>query len=343
MLSDLLCDRVQHNCNIADAKYAANYTLCIYLMKMREYYRWEQGYSYDAVLPQEQVGDWVTEREGLWEQLEETEFAAIQIDGKSFDPFDTCKINAALKDKGMVYSGGLGVRSAPHFFLGALEKTHVHEGYEIIVSAEECARDLGAPPAMTLGTTIFIRKESIRRMLWERIQEWQWHKNAGPMSKATAFYDFDNDLESALEQMTEAELQAIILHEIGEIKASAMLGGEWKEMLASLTTPHLEIVLRAAKDLLADAISTLPSLLDEQQEASIHFYAANMTAMRKTICPSFMVSYHQWCEDADMQKLKTWVHKSQSHWHAVLTQVVQLAAQQQSPAVIEKYINENYL
>lgn len=343
MHSDLLCDRVQHNCNIADAKYAANYTLCIYLMKMREYYRWEQGYSYDAVLPQEQVGDWVTAREDLWQQLEDTEFNALQIDGKSFDPFDTCEINAALKDKGMVYSGGLGLRSVPHFFLGKLETMHAHEGYEIIVSAEECARDLGAPPAMTLGNTIFIRKESIRRMLWERIQEWQWHKNAGAMAKATAFYDFDEDLEGALDLMTEAELQAIILHEIGEIKASVMLGDEWKEMLVSVATPHLEILLRAAKDLLADAISTLPSLIDEQQSASIHFYAANMTAMRKKICPSFMLRYHEWCDDEDMQKLKTWVHKSQCHWQTVLIQVLQLSSQQQSAAVIENYIKENYL
>jgi hypothetical protein len=312
-------------------------------MKMREYYRWEQGYSYDAVLPQQQVGDWVTAREDLWEQLENTEFDRIQIDGKSFDPFATCEINAVLKDKGMVYSGGLGVRSAPHFFLGKLETTLLHDDYEIIVSAEECARDLGAPPAMTLGNTIFIRKESIRRMLWERIQEWQWHKNAGPMAKATSFYAFDDDLDAALQQMTEAELQAIILHEIGEIKASAILGDAWKEMLASIAAPHVEIVLRAAKDLWADAISTLPGLIDQQQPASIHFYAANMTAMRKQICPSFMQHYHAWCEDHDLNQLKTWVQHSQEHWHKVLSQALQLSLQQQPAVVIENHIKENYL
>ena len=343
MLSDLLCDRVQHNCNIADAKYAANYTLCIYLMKMREYYRWEHGYSYDAVLPQAQVGEWVTAREDLWEELEDTEFSAILIDGKSFDPFDTHEINAALKDKGMVYSGGLGLRSAPHFFLGKLEALHAHEGYEIIVSAEECARDLGAPPAMTLGNTIFIRKESIRRMLWERIQEWQWHKHAGAMANATSFYPFDENIEQALDKMTEAELQAIILHEIGEIKATTILGAPWKDMLAAMAAPHVEIVLRAAKDLLADALSTLPDLIEQQRSASIHFYAANMTAMRKKICPSFMRIYHEWCDDGDMLKLKAWVQKSQCHWQNVLTEVLQLFSQQQSVDVIENFITENHL
>lgn len=343
MASDLLCDRVQHNCNIADAKYAANYTLCIYLMKMREYYRWEQGYSYDAALPQDQVGDWVTAREDLWEQLENTDFDPIQIDGKSFDPFATVEINAALKSKGMVYSGGIGVRSAPHFFLGKLETAHDHDGYEIIVSAEECARDLGAPPAMTLGNSIFIRKESIRRMLWERIQEWRWHKNAGAMAKATSFYDFEKDLDQALNEMTEAELNAIIWHEIGEINTTALLGENWKEMLASSATPHLEIVLRAVKDLWADTMSTLPHLIDQEQHASIHFYAANMTAMRKTLCPSMLLHYQQWCEDHDMAKLKRWVKKSEAHWQAVLTQVLALSLQKQPADVIENYIKENYL
>ncbi len=35
-----LISQVQHNCDISDANHAGNYTLCIYLLKMREYYRW---------------------------------------------------------------------------------------------------------------------------------------------------------------------------------------------------------------------------------------------------------------------------------------------------------------
>ncbi|HKJ07631.1 MAG TPA: hypothetical protein VKA76_00940, partial [Gammaproteobacteria bacterium] len=45
-----LCAKVQKNCHISDARYAGDYTLCIYLLKMREYYRWEKGYSLDASL-----------------------------------------------------------------------------------------------------------------------------------------------------------------------------------------------------------------------------------------------------------------------------------------------------
>jgi hypothetical protein len=34
-----LRDSVQRNCHLADAEHARDYSLCIYLLKMREYYR----------------------------------------------------------------------------------------------------------------------------------------------------------------------------------------------------------------------------------------------------------------------------------------------------------------
>ena len=41
---------VQHNCNIADARFARNHVMCIYLIKMREFYRWEHGVPLTAPL-----------------------------------------------------------------------------------------------------------------------------------------------------------------------------------------------------------------------------------------------------------------------------------------------------
>lgn len=343
MLNDALCENVQHNCNIADAKHAASYTLCIYLMKMREYYRWEKGYSYNEMLPKDEVGEWVAEREDLWEQLEQEKYLPIEIDGKSFDPFDTSNINASLLSKGMVYSGGLGVRSIPHFFLGKLDTTQRYENYEVIISAEECARDLGAPPAMTLGNTIFIRKESIRRMLWEKVQEWQWHKHENAMAKAVACYDFEQDVTTAINRMTEIELNSIVLHEIGEIQSARLLGPQWKELLAEVANSRLEIMLRAIKDLLADSISTLPALIENNNAASIHFYAANLTAMRKDLCPSFMQSYQKWIDNLDFEILQQWLQKSCVHWQSVLEQVIKQHTQQQSQTDIEHFIEANRL
>ena len=42
-----LIETVQHNCHLSDAHHARDYSLCIYLLKMREFYRWEETLPFD--------------------------------------------------------------------------------------------------------------------------------------------------------------------------------------------------------------------------------------------------------------------------------------------------------
>lgn len=350
MLTHSLCTDVQRNCNIADAKYAANYTLCTYLMKMREFCRWDKGYAYSQIMPKEEIGEWVSERESLWEKLEQEEFCPLVIDGKTFDPFATDEINQALLSKGLVYSGGLGARCIPHFFLGELEVAQSHEDYQVIISAQECARDLSAPPAMTLGDTIFIRRESVRRMCWEKVQEWRWHKIENAMSEAIACYDFDRDVEVALQHMTEEELAAIVLHEVGEIKTSKVLGDEWKNLLVEIKSARVELMLRTIKDLFADALVTLPGLLAANKTASIHFHAGNMVAMRRQLCPSFANEYQQWEKLGSVgeapepnESLLKWSEHSAAHWQKILRQVLLMYQQEKTSVEIETFIEQSRL
>ena len=146
---------VQRNCHISDARHAANYTLCVYLLKMREYFRWEKGYGFDEPLSQAAVGDWLKERESFWETIEDEAFTDLPIDGSYYDPFDSAAINAALNPHGLVYSGGLGRYCTPHFFLGKLGDRHAQAKFTVLVSEQEYARDLTAPPAMALNSAIF--------------------------------------------------------------------------------------------------------------------------------------------------------------------------------------------
>ena len=73
-----LIDSVRFNCNLADARHAGNYTMCIYLLKMREFFRWEAGYELTDSLPREEIGRWLGEREALWESLDDEEFRPPQ-------------------------------------------------------------------------------------------------------------------------------------------------------------------------------------------------------------------------------------------------------------------------
>jgi hypothetical protein len=313
---------VQHNCHISDALHARDYTLCVYLLKMREYYRWEKGYSFKETLPSAAVGDWVTAREQLWEQLEASAFEPVRVGKLRYDPFDTEQINQVLLPQGLVYSAGYGGNARPHFFLGKLLRDERFASYTILISEKEYARDLTAPPGMSMQKTIFIRRESLRRMLWEKIEESHWYQCDNAMARAMAHYDFEHNLEAALDQMTDNEIEAVILHEIGEVLAGEMLGEAWHEMLAALPHSRAELMARAVRDHLADCLSTLPGLLETGHPAQLHFYFANMKAMRRELFPSLLDAYQTWQTHGDIDALKAQVRHGRAHWEQLALQLL---------------------
>ena len=316
---------VQKNCHIADASSAGNYTLCVYLLKMREFYRWEYGYNFGDNIPREDVGNWLREREALWEDLQDAEFENLPLNDQFYDPFDAPAINQALHDQHLVYSAGLGHDNAAHFFLGVLERREHHNDFEIIVVADEYARDLTAPPAMSQGKTIFIRREAFYRLMWEKYEQWLWNRPDNAMGRALAFYPFETDLDTALDQLTRNELNSAVLHEIGEAKAHAVLGDAWEELLITLPHSKLALMLRAIRDHYADTLSTLPSLLEQENAASIHFYIGNLTNMRKDLFPSLLDGYRQWHEEGNLKTLRSLIDTSQRHWEALCGKVLDIS------------------
>ena len=329
-ISDLLptLDAVRANCHIADAKHATDYTLCVYLLKMREYFRWERDIAFNAALPHKDLTHWLTQRESRWESLQEKGFNPVPVLDRQHDPFDAEAINETLNELGYVYSSGYGHNLKPMFFLGALESCTTHDGYTLVVSGREFARDLASPPAMSQGNTIFVRRESLRRMLWEKIEEWRWNRPANAMQSALDCYDFDTAIDQSLNAMTDNELRSALLHEIGEVQAGELLGSEWESMLASLSHSKAEIMVRAVRDHLADALSTLPGLLADMNIASLHFYMANMTNMRKQLAPQLVSAYEIWALSGDAQELEELAKESASHWQGLAEHILELYREQ---------------
>ena len=339
-----LARAVQHNCNISDARYAGNYTMCVYLLKMREYFRWEMEQDFGSSLTRDDVGNWLVEREQLWSDIEDQDFEQLDIDGELHDPFHSDNINSKLLEHGLVYSAGIGQKSKPHFFLADLVSHDSYNGYDIYISAREYARDLSSPPAMSQQQSVYIRRESFKRMIWEKTEQWRWSKPDNAMAQVIAFYDFDSNLQLALDTMTDQEMEAAILHEIGEIKAGESLAG-WHEMMSQLMFTQAEIMARAVRDHLADAISTLPVLLEKQQEASIHFYMANLTSMRKHIFPAFVDAYNEWKQSGNATKLERLVDTGKHHWQGIAAEMLALFNQygENSHPHIEQLVENNTL
>jgi len=319
-----LTKTVQQNCHIADANHAGDYTLCIYLLKMRELYRWELEETFSTNLPNKTVGSWLRQREALWDELEAREYENIEFENESISPFESDSINKNLYQHQLVYSGGMGINNRPHFFLAELDSSEQHDDYSLYIAGKEYARDMSAPPAMSHNNTIYIRKESFRRLLWEKLETWRWNKPDNALGRAFACYDCEKNLDDALIQMTEAEIDNVIQHERGEIQAGILLGEKWHHLLFSLPHSKASIMLRAVRDHLADSLTTLPALLNLNSTPSWHFYFGNLNNMRTDLYPSLIKGYDEWYESGSLSKMSELIEKGQQHWLELCQQILQL-------------------
>jgi len=324
---------IHHNCHIADARQAGDYTLCVYLLKMREYFRWEKGLAYSDKIDPDQLGPWLRERESLWEEVEEQDFKTLPYQGQNLDCFDDAAVNTALSEAGLVYSGGFGRKLATHFFL-AERLEHWHEqGCEIAVCGREYARDLSAPPAFSREGRILVRLESLKRLLWERFQEWQWNEYQNLMAEALACYPFNDNVEQALQLMAEQEQHTLIWHELGEMLIDQELGEngrhQWHALLQHVSGTKAELQCRAVRDHLADCISTLPRLLETERRASLLFFFANLTHLRRELFPRALQAFEQWREHSDNAALLQTLEQAALHWRDQLHGL--LALHQQEP------------
>jgi hypothetical protein len=340
-----LARSVQQNCHISDARHGADYSLCVYLMKMREYFRWEMKLPLGAALGKEQVETWLQAREELWEQLVDAQMGSIEIEGAHFDPFDADGINERLEPHGLVYSAGLGNNAKPHFVLGDLERRTRAGSCDVLVVAAERARDLTAPPAMSLDHNIFVRRESLRRMLWEKLEGWRWSRAENALGRAFACYDFEHALDSSLDTMTDREIDVVLLHEEGEHAAGTRLGTAWERMLMDLVDTPAELMARAVRDHLADCLVTLPALVEQGANASLHFFLGNLTNMRKEIFPGLDRAYAQWLASGDREPLGVIAEAGRSHWDRLARAMIDLHREngEQAPKRIRELVDESCL
>ncbi|MEJ2622671.1 MAG: hypothetical protein P8163_21245 [Candidatus Thiodiazotropha sp.] len=198
---------------------------------------------------------------------------------------------------------------------------------------------------MNQGGRIYIRQESLRRLLWEKYENWRWQRAENAMGRAFAHYDFDKQLESALDRMVEKELNVVLLHEKGEHQAGQVVGDGWNKMVLDLGHSAAELMVRAVRDHWADCQVTLPQLLKDRDEASLHFYIGGMTGMRKSLFPELMKSYEKWYQDKNWQRFDQLVAEGQAHWSELAVRL--LDCYQSRPAdsqtAIKLMVEENIL
>ena len=305
---ETLTPQIKRNCNISDAKYWGVYSMCNFLLRLRELYRIEKCIRPWEKINQKEIAEWISGRESLWKELEDKDFVDISINGNVFGPFEVEKINAELEKKGLVYGAGFGAHMKPSFFLADLISKETLEGCDIYIAGGEYVRDLSDYPAMLQDKVIIARVDSARLLLWGKFEELRLRRSNVPLAFAFSKYHIrpeeepSEDIDRRIFLIACFEVESYIHHEIGEAFEGEKLGGEWKPLLADLFSyRRAEIFARAVKDILADTSEKgmLRYIIENRKEGSLGFYIAFLGGLRKIIFPEILEAFQRFTETGE--------------------------------------------
>jgi hypothetical protein len=325
---DALVRAVQANCSIADARHAADLPLCIYLLQMRELFRWEQGLALGDDVDRDALGHWLASREDRWSEVEDRPWVPLPIGGRAFDAHDVEAVNAALAPLGLVYGAGLLGVDRPTCFLAALDESRQRDdGLALQVCGREYARGLFAPPAALVGgRTIVLRRESLARWLWEKFEAFSLRRAAGPMqavAKAYALHD-TRAFVAALPRLVDDLCESLVLHEVGEHRAGLWLEPGWAAMRLALDERRTDLRVRAVRDHIADLEVTLPALVARGEGNALHFWFANYEGLREQLFPTLGDAYAAWRGGDAGRALLHAARVGAAHFRALAAQILGL-------------------
>ena len=313
-----LVDAVQANCDVADATHARERSLCTYLLAMREYFRWATDLPLGTAPDTASLGRWIAQHEERWEDLRANDAAIFQSLPLSEDieAFAEDRVNDQLVSSSLVYGAGIGLFGAPLFFLADKESEVIRDGVRVIVTGRELARGVSAPPAMSRGDTVTVRRDALRRWLWTRLEGWQRRRRDDAFAAALHAHEGTDGLDSMLDRMADGEVESLVLHELGELQATRLLGPVWEDMLANVGDRKAELALRAVRDLLADCLVTLPALMEKSATASLLFWFANLDGHRRALAPELAAAYSSANARIDLPALEAAVHSGRERWRS---------------------------
>jgi len=303
MTYDNLIEQVQRNCDISDAKFWGIYTICGFLMRMRELFRFRTGLKpWEPISPKD-ISPWLEERHNLWQGLEDSDYMPITIDGIQYEAFDSESINNVLNPEGLVYGAGFGIHMKPVFYLAKIISIDIMEGIRVITSGVEFARDLSLHPAMLQSKTILARRYVTETLIWEKFEEFISGRK-GPLSEAFISYGLRRDIEPmsaehSIRAISAEELSIYIFHEIGEAFENERLP-LWPEMLAH-AKGRASSILRAIKDSIADTSEKgmLKAIIERRKEGSLGFYISFLSGLRGIILKPVREAYSEFLKKKD--------------------------------------------
>lgn len=324
---------VQHNADLADACYAQAAPLCLYLLDLREFYRWSHGLPLEQELAKPDLRAWIVARETEWDRLRQRAVAddATPDDGYrplvprlTGDAFASTALKEVMAEQGLVFGAGIGRFGRPQFFLADCVASFKRGGLEVTVCDREWARGASAPPAMSRDDGIIVRRDALVRWLWSRREEWRVHPRANGFAAAWAYHVERAGsalVAKVLASFAEAEVETLVLHELGERQIERVLSASWAKnwhaMLDDLADAEggrpAESLVRAVRDLWADCAVTLPGLMEQGADASVHNWFGLFDGLRVKMSPTLLAAYQRYAE-GDRAALTDALEAAAEHW-----------------------------
>jgi len=300
--------QVQHNCDISDARYGGVYSLCGFLLRLRDLYKWEHHLPPWQEPEPADLLDWIDRREQRWEKLTACEFQLLTIGAETFDPFDSAAINLRLRPLGLIYGSGYAAAMKPSFFLARLIDSRRSGELQIDLVDRELARDLFMAPAMRQGPQIYARRSAMLFAIWDQIMEMR-PSARDALFFALAQYNLDasqvrshpTELGPQLLRVAELELNTWVHHEIGEAREDVFQGYEWQEIVASYPDSPIELFARVVKDILADshAEGLLGHIIEHRKSSSLGFYVSFMRPFTRLLFPGVVDAFKEFRVSGD--------------------------------------------
>jgi len=301
-----IAGQIKLNCNISDAGYWGYYSICGLLMRYRDIYMHEHSMMPWEKVVTEEITPWIAERETLWQGLEDSGLKELQIGNRSYDPFDVEGIGDALKERGLIYGSGYGMFLKPTFFLGYLEGSEELYDYNVFYVGRELCRDLFAAPTMLQGRCIYLRKDILRIILWEKLLQRSPNKFSGVLDKYFSEFDLDgkdaysDGFARRIELVVNLISKLFVMHEIGEAVEDDY-SYDWVCVLGECGDKFVEIYMRGIKDILADTsfLGPLNALIKNQDQDLMGFYMVFLEGMRKELFPEIKDAFRRFIETSE--------------------------------------------
>ena len=289
-----IAEQVRYNCEVSNASFWGIYSICGLLMRLRSLYRFENAVEPWERIDTQELMKWIDSKEKMWRRLAGAELRRIRAGGRSIDPMDAEGVEEHLPE-GYCYGAGYSTGMNPSFFLGELQRRFSRRGFRVSVTGRELVRDLLASPAMSAGGRIYLRMGIFREYLWEKVEEARLSRKR-VLLEAFELYGVseeeiaspDRELDAKIARIAEEESYTLLAHELGE-----QLQEEVPVELFRSATGLLERVLRSVGDLLADTHpeGRLSAIVEKRSLASLAFYVAGLTGMRRAMFPEAEEAY----------------------------------------------------